>query len=115
MTSSLDRRRPIAALPDVEHAIEVDNLRRYWYVSERRVQSLQQPRCQHPPPARPSPPPSSSTSLYGVASPSRSRSCCEFRREYELAQDDQMMTQAVIQMPTSRQHGNIAAICYALC
>ena len=103
LTSSLDRRRPIVALPDVEQAIEIDNLRRYWYVSERSVLSQQcyRPPPPPPPPRRPSPTP---LAARAVASPPRSKSC-EFRREYELAQDEQVA--AVLQLQTSRQDGKL--------
>jgi len=103
LTSSLDRRRPIVALPDVEQAIETDNLRRYWYVSERSVLSEQyhRPPPPPPPPRRHSPTPSAAR---GVASPPRSTSC-EFRREYELAQDEQIAS--VLQLQTSRQGGRL--------
>lgn len=85
---SLERRRPIVLLPDVEQAIEVDNLRRYWYVSERSVHWRQPRLPPPPPPRRPSP---------------RSQSC-EFRREYELA-EDHLHSPAVVQLHSSRQDG----------
>ena len=108
-TWSLDRRRPIVVLPDVEQAIEIDNLRRYWYVSERSVLSQQFHRPPpQPPPGRPSPTPST---LRQLTTPQRSKSC-EFRREYELAEDRQ--SAAVVQLQSSRQGGScllIALIC----
>jgi len=93
MTRSLDRRRPIIVLPDVQRAIEVDNLRRYWYVSER---SIVPPAQRHPHlhPARQ--PPSSHVHAGEVTRRHQQqqqqlvKTCCEFRREYELNDDDHM-------------------------
>jgi len=86
-------------LPEVEQAIEVDNLRRYWYVSERSVLSSQFRRAP-PPPPRPSP--VTSTTRQVTTLP-RSNLSCEYRREYEMSQDDQVP--AVVQLHSSRQDG----------
>jgi len=79
-------------LPDVERAIEVDNLRRFWYVSERSVPSRLPRRAapQPPPPARLSP-----------VSVSR---WCEYRRDYE-----HLLVPAVLQLHGSRPPAGTAA------
>jgi len=102
-STSLNRRQPIAALPDVEQAIEVDNLRRYWYVSERCTVPSQHQRPAPPP----LPPRIPSSPTHQHMAPPRSTSC-EFRREYELLSEYQNAA-AIVQLQTSPQ-GSTAVI-----